>query len=75
MRYLVILLLLAGCATERQQVEKQHIAWSAKTSGFANQDTNVTIVMDRDATIRLYVNDKMKLERDNWCVEIVKYVE
>ena len=69
MRYLILLLLITGCATE-QSIPETHMAWSGKTSEHAG----VVVTMDREGLLKLYIDDEMVFSRQNWCVEIVKYV-
>ena len=73
MKYLVILLLLTGCATPRQQVAENHLAWSAKTTRHQFTVQDVWVDMNKRGLLVLYVDGVPIAHRKNWCVEIVRY--
>ena len=80
MKYLIIpyilcgLLLLVGCATKMQTVNPNHLAWSSKTMGYATSGIDVSVVMNKHGLIILSVDGEAVNFKENWCIEIVKYI-
>jgi hypothetical protein len=78
---LLLIVLLTGCATNPEDVvakdnlETRHVAWSAKTAGYADANTDVSVFMNRWGLLYLKVDGKIVVNKHNWCVEIREFVK